>query len=511
MSSNNESNSDSSMGSRKSPQRSRKSPQENFEPPQGSPKSPQRSIMPPQENFEPSQGSISDFKSVSLERKSQIYVLPCLQEEAWGRRYLGKIGVGVENECGVLYKFRASLTGNEDREEPRNKQSLKAIPSGYVGNMTGINPQYEERDFVPKKIDKLEFVSRWCEGNLNCSKDLKKYKGKDKSFDSILTKNELLTIPPCLETYDCKTKSANRKQHWKDLLRFLFGLQKFKNNKVALMVSHTNRMVGSLMPHDSCNYYNNCACIKITISVNNDTIKTLKTIIYQGKTTKKGVYSCEYPEEEDEELNNVVSGLNIEGGYYVIYLVRHGNGLHNRPLKKKTIDSCLTPLGVDQAFKLGEFLSGPDQLNNMSMENIVVCSSFLRRTQHTALAVLKGYDREMFKNIEKFRKGLINFNVETIMRCYAALNLPGGLGGETPVEILQNKLQIILLKMGLKKVRTEEEKFSSYCDLFGIPIPIRYGTAGKKNLKKKTKRGKNSSRGRKPSVGKKPNKKTKRN
>ena len=476
----------------------------------------------PKGSLRPSLRSPSPYKSISLNRESQIYVLPCLQEEAWGRKYLGRIGFGVENECGALYKFTTSLNGNEDRDEPIDTIFQKANPSGYSGNRTTIDPQYEERHFVPEKIDKLEFVSRWCGGNLKCSKDLKKYKAKDESFESILTKNELLTIPKCLETYDCKTKSANKKQHWRDLLRFLFGLQKFKDNKVSLMVSHTNRMVGSLMPHDSCDYYNNCACIKITISVVGNNIDTLKTIIYEGETTKKGVESCKYEKSQDIDLNEVVRELTLDGkltldGNYVIYLVRHGNGLHNSPLKKKTIDSCLTPLGVEQAFKLGEFLRDIEELKSMRMEDIVVCASFLRRSQHTALAVLKGYNENLFEAIEKFRKGLINFNVETIMRCYAALNLPRAPKGNTPVEILQNKLQFILIKMGLKEDDTWKDTVYSYCNLFGIPR--KQGTAGKKNLKKKTKRGTKSSRGRKPSSRgrkpssrrRKPNKKTKRN
>ena len=482
-------------------------------------KPPERSLRPPEGSLRPSLRSPSPYKSIPLNNESQIYVLPCLQEEAWGRKYLGRIGFGVENECGALYKFTTSLNGNEDRDEPKDTILQKANPSGYSGNRITIDPQYEERHFVPEKIDKLEFVSRWCGGDLNCSKDLKKYKAKDESFELILTKNKLLTIPECLKTYDCKTKSANRKQHWRDLLKFLFGLQKFKVNKVCLMVSHTNRMVGSLMPHDSCDYYNNCACIKITISVDGNTIKTLKTIIYQGETTKKGVESCKYENSQDIDLYEVVEELNGKltlDGNYVIYLVRHGNGLHNSPLKKKTIDSCLTPLGVEQAFKLGEFLRGEEDLK--SIENIVVCASFLRRSQHTALAVLKGYYKDLFEDIEKFRKGLINFNVETIMRCYAALNLTSAPEGETPVEILKNKLKFILIKMGLK----EDDIWEKY--LFGIPR--KQGTAGKKNLKKKTKRGKKSSRGRKPSSRgrkpssrgrkpssrrRKPNKKTKRN
>ena len=90
------------------------------------------------------------------------------------------------------------------------------------------------------------------------------------------------------------------------------------------------------------------------------------------------------------------------------------NGLHNSPIRIKTIDSCLTPLGVLQANLLGRKLR--DRRPDLILSDILVGVSFLRRSQHTALGVLEGmFGRDSDDNLSKM---MSRMNQETLMRCY---------------------------------------------------------------------------------------------
>ena len=125
-------------------------------------------------------------------------------------------------------------------------------------------------------------------------------------------------------------------------------------------------------------------------------------------------------EESSKKIEDASKQLNIsnEGDIFTIYVVRHGNGLHNKPLHKKTRDSCLTPLGIHEAYTLGENLKS--ELSDVKIDDIVVCASYLRRTQHTALALLKGLYDGLPTN---FETGLKDFTDETLERCYKTLLL----------------------------------------------------------------------------------------
>ena len=92
----------------------------------------------------------------------------------------------------------------------------------------------------------------------------------------------------------------------------------------------------------------------------------------------------------------IISGLKNFTGIkklITIYFLRHGNSLHNKPveisdygLEQKRLDSSLTPLGMYQAIILAaEFLKADAFLNS----NIVLCCSFLQRTQLTGLLLLE--------------------------------------------------------------------------------------------------------------------------
>ena len=312
---------------------------------------------------------------------TKLFVLPCLQETAPARKVVGMIGMGKENEAGGLYVGRKIDSFEKTR--------------------TSFMPKH----FFPKKIDKLEFVERWL-GNSG-----------DMSLDSVITKEGLLQIPQCLSKYNCNSKMKNREKLWTDLVNFLITQKKFNSGKrVAMMVSHAFRMINNLIPSYSCNYYNNCSCVEITIDKSIEGVSVINRVIEEGTHLKKGKVHCNYIEERDELLERIFerNGDILKDGTYTLFIVRHGNGLHNSPIRIKTIDSCLTPLGVLQAHLLGRKIR--DYRPDLNLSDILVCVSFLRRSQHTALGVLEGmFGSELEDNLFTM---LTRMNKETLVRCY---------------------------------------------------------------------------------------------
>ena len=73
-------------------------------------------------------------------------------------------------------------------------------------------------------------------------------------------------------------------------------------------------------------------------------------------------------------------------------------------------------MGIHEAYTLGKNLKS--ELTGVKIDDIVVCASYLRRTQHTALALLKGLYDGLPDN---FETGLKDFTDETLERCYKTL------------------------------------------------------------------------------------------
>ena len=95
----------------------------------------------------------------------------------------------------------------------------------------------------------------------------------------------------------------------------------------------------------------------------------------------------------------------------IIY-IRHGQGYHNKPLKKKIIDSSLTRLGIFESVLVGYYLK--DYLNfNEKYDIVGIISSELIRTHITVLSIIEILKNEesplQIKNREREKK--IFFNV----------------------------------------------------------------------------------------------------
>lgn len=133
----------------------------------------------------------------------------------------------------------------------------------------------------------------------------------------------------------------------------------------------------------------NTGCIRMVLTGPN----TIMTTVFQTGFPDKSEYN--YVTEgstigPSRYLTNCLRSYMTLGGSAVIYWVRHGNSIHNSPLKQKRIDSCLTPLGIYQAKCLGKHIAadieGPLQYFRRPM-TIRYVASHMNRTQHTCLAI----------------------------------------------------------------------------------------------------------------------------
>lgn len=113
-----------------------------------------------------------------------------------------------------------------------------------------------------------------------------------------------------------------------------------------------------------------------------------------------------------------------------IYIIRHGDAMHNDKfnLGHNNIDSSLTPIGMMQAYLVGEIIKQDNNKDNkISLENSCILSSYLNRAQHTALLALHSacdyttndyfksvtnvFNNMAFKRVyEKIDKGKVNTN-----------------------------------------------------------------------------------------------------
>lgn len=190
-----------------------------------------------------------------------------------------------------------------------------------------------------------------------------------------------------------------------------------------ILTTHHNRLKKTIfeviLDKDSKNriHFANCSCIKISIT--NSSVKI--HCLYQGFPDKEGQTYIS-PGELNENSNNfgflndkikhfkewIVSPQNL-GSLDLninIFIIRHGNAFHNKPLKignknyfKRPLDSCLTPLGIYQAHTLSKFLIEGDILDNKSPN--IFCSSYMNRAQLTTIEIASDiYNESMFKNFK---------------------------------------------------------------------------------------------------------------
>ena len=170
---------------------------------------------------------------------------------------------------------------------------------------------------------------------------------------------------------------------------------------IFLFVSHHHKLKRILPINDDSpkNGYANCFCLKLTLDLENDgeqiVIKS-KEIVFQGYEDKKKYNYIGTDDITQINLSNIFNGENLQDRVFnkkfIIYIIRHGNSLHNAPTKTKRLDSVLTPKGIFEAFILGNKIKQnlyPEEQPNLN-PYYVCCSSFLNRAQLTCLTTFFG-------------------------------------------------------------------------------------------------------------------------
>ena len=166
--------------------------------------------------------------------------------------------------------------------------------------------------------------------------------------------------------------------------------------KTLMLVSHHHRIALSYFPMKGfgwwrdCNAYANCICFKVTIVAAGEPVVSIVFGGFKDKETYKYCNQYNIKQISKAKLNAGISLLTPEEKEKLvgcsIYLIRHGNSLHNKPSDIKTIDSVLTYTGRAEAIHLGNHLRVHEKadFNN----DLLIGTSFLSRAQLTALEVL---------------------------------------------------------------------------------------------------------------------------
>ena len=162
-------------------------------------------------------------------------------------------------------------------------------------------------------------------------------------------------------------------------------------------------------------HFANACCIKLSKENGNWQIEMvfegfpdkadMKYLKSDGKPFSRGTEGIKDP----QPLIDYLSG--IKGDNVNIYIIRHGNAFHNKPLKLVTalnrpLDSCLTPLGIVQADLLGQDLKKEGHLNSDGTN--VWCTSYMNRAMLTILQVIKSSGGQ-YQRLEQFRKFYIKY------------------------------------------------------------------------------------------------------
>jgi hypothetical protein len=238
-----------------------------------------------------------------------------------------------------------------------------------------------------------------------------------------------------------KTKYISFDQFWSNFFKFIKtihhgyvlslksrNITKKPNTMNFFLTTHHNRLkktiFEAILDKDKKNriHFANCSCIKILITDGSVKIECL----YEGFPDKEDMVYLPSGEITDQGANNfgflndkikhfkewIVSSQNlglVEPNIN-IFIIRHGNAFHNKPLKignrnyfKRPLDSCLTPLGIYQAHYLANFLIDNGHLTTQNPN--IFCSSYMNRAQLTTIELAAALD---------FSDSFLNF--QTLMR-----------------------------------------------------------------------------------------------
>ena len=216
----------------------------------------------------------------------------------------------------------------------------------------------------------------------------------------------------------------------KKFSQFLYQTN-IENKKVFILTTHNHRLQKVILPlrsHTPSYGFATGFCLKINIMNNSNNINIKTNIIYDGmpdKTEQKYNYITKEKNNNinftSVNINELIIEIIKENNFIIpkngvtIYLIRHGNSLHNGLIAKKMnkvkhnlIDSTLSPIGMLQAKKVGiaicNDLQNDLQTDKDKIIKIFGCSSYLNRSQLTTLIILNILNNSNnFNNNEKLQ------------------------------------------------------------------------------------------------------------
>ena len=231
------------------------------------------------------------------------------------------------------------------------------------------------------------------------------------------------------------SRKCTHKTFWDDVRKFMSGFVMDHNKSLKFfMVSHHHRLLKTvlkpLLPKTRDNWkIANCMCFHFKYVA----LKWRLSIIYDGFPDKQrsnyfrkhgdnelvlydsdaqdGLFWEKNSEKWIEFTNTYLSDRENEGrgslGGCEIFLIRHGNAFHNKPLQlvgsnmiskklNRNLDTNLTPMGILQARILGKYLVEKNYLKND--DNNVFCASYLNRAQHTCTELLFALNNQDVRN-----------------------------------------------------------------------------------------------------------------
>ena len=231
------------------------------------------------------------------------------------------------------------------------------------------------------------------------------------------TYDSLCTYDNALEYVGNKRTSCSPEIVWNYITDFINRRnydQKPESTKNFFVVSHHNTLKQSILANilkaqkkltKEKFHIANCSCFMLEYTDQGWTF----SIVFDGFPDKPkynyftgknkilfGPTKLDINIDSGDDWKMMVTWLNfIQDKKTKIFLIRHGNAFHNKPLKltgpalNRTIDTNLTPLGIYQARVLGETLMNEGHLHPEGVRNInTFCASYMNRAQHTALELI---------------------------------------------------------------------------------------------------------------------------
>lgn len=193
--------------------------------------------------------------------------------------------------------------------------------------------------------------------------------------------------------------------------------------------THHNRLkhtiFSGILDTENKRHFANACCIKMSKKGGNWQIEFIfdgypdKADTNYFKSTGNPFTNGSEGIKDIQPLVNILSG--IKGENVSIYIIRHGNAFHNKPLRlvgtagmDRPLDSCLTPLGILQAEKLGEDLLRTKNINPDAVN--VWCTSYMNRAMLTILQVMNKVPNNPYKRLKQFRKFMIKFSMSELYK-----------------------------------------------------------------------------------------------